>query len=209
MRDTSRAWFFSFQLLLVVCLLLSGAALVHAQQVPSPGTAAGQSGGSEERDLAQSFLSTYKLGPGDVITIRVFGEDELSLGRTRLTDSGTVFMPALGEILIRDKSMGEVERMVADGLRGRFLVNPQVSVTVEEYRPFFISGMVARPGAYPYQPGLTTRRAATIAGGFKERASMSRITVIRGDDPTQASRKLELNDPVYPGDTVTVGESFF
>jgi protein involved in polysaccharide export with SLBB domain len=44
-------------------------------------------------------------------------------------------------------------------------------VTIEEYRPIFVNGQVEKSGAYPFQPGLTIRKAVSLAGGFKERAS--------------------------------------
>lgn len=155
------------------------------------------------------FLSSYRLGAGDVVSIRVFGEDDLSIEKVRLTDGGSIFMPNLGELVVRGKTLGEVEKMVVEGLSGRILVNPKVSVSVDEYRPFFINGMVDKPGGYPFQPGLTIRKAASLAGGFKERASLSKLFVIRGDDPQQRQYKADLNTPVYPGDIVTVEESFF
>jgi polysaccharide biosynthesis/export protein VpsN len=158
---------------------------------------------------ASQFLSVYKLGAGDVVSIRVFGEDDLSREKIRLTDTGSIFMPGLGELTVRGKTLGEVEKLVVDGLRGRILVNPKVSVSVEEYRPFFINGMVDKPGGYPFQPGLTVRKAASLAGGFKERASLNKLFLIRGDDPQQKQFKAELNTPVFPGDIVTVEESFF
>jgi protein involved in polysaccharide export with SLBB domain len=162
-----------------------------------------------ERAAMQQYLSTYKLGAGDVITIRVFGEDDLSRERIRLTDTGTLFMPGMGELAVKDRTLGDVERLVTDGLKGRILVNPQVSVFVEEYRPFFINGMVERPGGYPFQADLTIRKAASLAGGFKERASLNKIYLIRANDPEQKPVKVELSTLVYPGDIVTVEESFF
>lgn len=155
------------------------------------------------------FLSGYKLGAGDVISVRVFGEPDLNVEKVRLTDSGSVFVPSMGEIVVRGRTLGEVERMVVEGLTGRILVNPKVSVSVDEYRPFFINGMVDKPGGYPFQPGLTVRKAASLAGGFKERASLSKLFLIRGDDPLQRQFKVELNTPVFPGDVITVEESFF
>ena len=53
------------------------------------------------------------------------------------------------------------------------------------------------------------RKAVSIAGGFKERASQSKITIVRDGDATNTPVKADLNTPVHPGDTVTVGESFF
>jgi polysaccharide export outer membrane protein len=84
-----------------------------------------------------------------------------------------------------------------------------VSVEINEYRPFYINGMVHRPGGYPFQPGLSVRKAASIAGGFKERASLSKIYLIKENDSTQSPRKVDLDAPVGPGDLVTVEESFF
>lgn len=155
------------------------------------------------------FLSTYRLGAGDVLSVRVFGETDLSLEKVKLSDNGTIFMPSLGELVVLGKTLGEVERIVVDGLKGRILVDPRVSVSVEEYRPFFINGMVEKPGGYPFQPGLTLRKAASLAGGFKDRASMSKLYVIRGDDPQQQQFKADLNTSIFPGDIVTVEESFF
>ena len=154
-------------------------------------------------------LSSYRLAAGDVITIRVLGEDDLSKEKVRLTDAGTVSYPALGEVKVLGLTTGDLERIVTNGLRGRYLVNPKVSVQIEEYRPFYINGMVEKPGGYPFQPGLTVRKAASLAGGFKERASLGKIYIIRDGDQQQRSQKAELNTSLMPGDIITVDESFF
>lgn len=93
--------------------------------------------------------------------------------------------------------------------KGRYLLNPQVTIAIEEYRNFFVNGMVEKPGGYPFSPGLTVRKAISIAGGFKERASRDKINIIRDDDPNQSPRKVDLNSPVSPGDILTIEESFF
>ncbi len=161
-------------------------------------------------DTAESdTLSRYRLSSGDVISITVYGEDDLNKERIRLTDAGTVSYPILGEIQVRGKTAGEIETLITDGLRGRYLVNPRVAVSIIEYRPFFINGQVGNSGSFPYQPGLTVRKAATLAGGFKERASMNKIFIVRDGDPTHTSVKVGLNTPVNPGDIITVEESFF
>jgi protein involved in polysaccharide export with SLBB domain len=160
------------------------------------------------QDVA-SILSTYKLAAGDVITIRVFGEDDLSREKIRLSDAGTIPYPVLGEVRALGLTIGEIERSITTGLTGRYLVNPRVSITIEEYRPFYINGMVERPGGYPFQPGLTVLKASSLAGGFKERASFSKITIIREGDSKSRPQKAEINSPVNPGDTIFIEESFF
>ena len=153
--------------------------------------------------------SRYRLGTGDVISITVFGEDDLKTERVRLTDAGTISYPILGEISVSGKTVGDIEKMITEGLRGRYLVNPRVSVTIDEYRPYFINGQIEKGGSYPFQPGMTVRKAVTIAGGFKERASLSKILVVREGDLTNTPVKVDLNAPIYPGDIITVEESFF
>lgn len=154
-------------------------------------------------------LSQYQLAAGDVITIRVFGEDDLSREKVKLTDAGTIPYPVLGEIKALGLTIGEIEKLVTNGLNGKYLVNPRVSVTIDEYRPFYINGMVEKPGAYPFQPGLTVLKASSLAGGFKERASFSKISIIREGDTKAKPQKAEINTPVNPGDTIFIEESFF
>jgi polysaccharide export outer membrane protein len=187
----------------LVFAALSGEALADDKAAAAPALV------QPEKPLSDSTLSSYRLGAGDVVTIRVFGEDDLSKEKIKLTDAGTVPYPVLGEIRVLGMTVGDLERMITTGLRGRYLVNPRVSVQIEEYRPFYISGMVDKPGGYPFQPSLTVRKAASLAGGFKERASLSKIFVIRESDTTHHPQKAELDTPVFPGDIITVEESFF
>jgi polysaccharide export outer membrane protein len=170
---------------------------VFAQRSDSAGT-----------PVKSAVIEQYRLAPGDVISIRVFDENDLSRDKIRLTDTTILTLP-FGNVVARGLTVNELQRAIADGLRGRFLVDPRVSVTIDEYRPFFIQGQVVRPGGYPYQPGLNVRRAVSIAGGFKERASTSKIFVVRENDKTNTPAKVDLNSPIGPGDTVTVEESFF
>ncbi|TCS71925.1 polysaccharide export outer membrane protein [Sulfuritortus calidifontis] len=191
-------------LLGIALLCTSFLGLAQAQE-----DAAQAGNAADEKAFASTYASSYKLGAGDLISIIVFGEEDLSKQKIRLTDAGTVPYPVLGEIQIAGLTVGDLERKITEGLRGRYLVNPRVSVQIEEYRPFYINGMVFKPGGYPFQPGLTVRKAASIAGGFRERASLQKIFIIREGDPTQRPQKVDLNTAVNPGDIITVEESFF
>ena len=192
----------------LLCACTSAPAQTPAQSQTPPAAQAPVPADTATAPKAES-LSKYKLAAGDVISISVFGEDDMKMGRTRLTDAGTISYPVLGEIEVRGKTVGELEALIADGLRGRYLVNPRVSVSIDEYRPFFINGQVALPGSYPFQPSLTVAKAVTLAGGFTERASQSKIFLVREGDRTGTRIKVELNDLIHAGDIVTVEESFF
>lgn len=154
-------------------------------------------------------ISNYRLGSGDVITIQVLGEDDLKRDKIRLSDAATISYPILGEIKLFGKTVAELETLIRDGLKGRYLVNPQVTVTIVEYRSFYINGQVEKPGGYPFIPGLTVRKAVSLAGGFKERAAKDKIFVIRDDDRSQTPKRVDQNATVNPGDIITVEESFF
>ncbi|MES2606899.1 MAG: polysaccharide biosynthesis/export family protein [Pseudomonadota bacterium] len=150
----------------------------------------------------------YTLALGDVISINVFDEPDLSQDRVLITDTGKIPFTFLGEVQATGRTVLQVQEAIADGLKPDYLVEPKVSVSVVEYRPFFLTGEVEEPGSIPYQPGLTLRQAIPIAGGLTERASEGRITVISGGK-TNAPVKIDLNYEIKPGDTITIGESFF
>ena len=154
-------------------------------------------------------LSSYRLGSGDMITIRVLGEDDLRRERVRLSDAGTISFPMLGELKVLGTTVGDLERQITNGLKGRYLLNPSVTVSIDEYRPFFVNGQVQRPGGYPFIPGLTVGKAVALAGGFRERASLQKIFVVRDNDAKQTRHRVDVNSPINPGDIVTVEESFF
>ena len=193
----------------LVRALLSALALLAVLLAGAPAQAEQAAGRRTNFSDPSSVLSTYELAAGDVISIRVFGEEDLSRDKVRLTDAGTISYPVLGELRALGLTIGDLERRITAGLKDGYLVNPRVSVQIEEYRPFYINGMIERPGGYPYQPGLTVLKASSLAGGFKERASFSKITIIRERDPKATKEKADLNTPVYPGDTIFVDESFF
>jgi polysaccharide biosynthesis/export protein VpsN len=159
--------------------------------------------------LADSF-SEYRLGSGDSIKISVYEEPELGL-EVRLSDAATVSYPFLGEIQVSGLTVGQLEEKITLGLKGDYLVNPNVSVSVADYRQFYIHGEVDEAGGFPFVPGLTLRKAIALAGGFTERASKSKMYVIREDVEYTSERGslIGLDEEILPGDIITIEQSFF
>lgn len=153
-------------------------------------------------------LSDYPLGAGDLLSIQVFGEEELSV-ELRLSDAGTVSYPFLGELRVKGLTTGELSALIDQQLSDGYLVDPSVNITVKEYRQFFIHGQVEKPGGYPYQPGLTLQKAVALAEGFTERASSDKFFVVREGLQDSEAEKADLQTTIFPGDIVTVEESFF
>lgn len=159
--------------------------------------------------LAQISDSEYSLGSGDEIKITVFGQEDLTVV-TRLSNKGVIRYPFLGDISLVGRTVNQVEKMIDEGLRGDYLVNPSVSVTIIEYRPFFIDGAVKKPGGYPYQPGLTVGKAAALAGGYTDRANTEEKMMVRRRVKGEEVRLvLSSGDTVMPGDIISVQERFF
>jgi polysaccharide biosynthesis/export protein len=110
--------------------------------------------------------SEYKLDTGDVVEISVYGAPDL---RRRVTvgPDGALAFPLLGTISVAELSLRELQLKLRNLLSEKDVVsNPDVTVEIVQYRPFFISGDVSRPGSHPYQPGMTVRHALALAGGI-------------------------------------------
>lgn len=150
---------------------------------------------------------TYLLGPGDKVAIKVFGEEDLAI-ETLLGSSGNINYPFLGEVKVTDLTVKQVEQVIEQGLKGDYLISPNVYVQVVEYRPFYILGEVKLPGGYPYQPGMTINQAIALAGGLTERADISKISLFKEREKDK-KQQASLDYKVNAGDTVTIEQRFF
>jgi len=178
-------------LFLFFALLLSGAAYA-----------------ATEPPAENGLMSNYELGAGDKILITVFREPDLTM-EAKLTDAGTIIFPFLGEMNVKGLTVGKLKDKITQGLSGRYLKDPSVSVSVLAYREFFVNGEVKQPGAFPYLPGLTVQKAISIAGGFTERASQSSVQLEREKDANRQGIEVDMDATIAPGDVVIVEESFF
>ncbi|MCU4676594.1 polysaccharide export protein [Catenovulum sp. 2E275] len=150
-------------------------------------------------------ITGYQLSAGDSISIHVFGQDDLTV-TAKLDDKGLINYPFIGSVKITGKTTEQIQQEISSKLKQGYLVSPQVHVFVAEYRPFYVHGQVKRPGGFAYQPGLTVAMAIALAGGLTERASSSWF--IKRATITAEFEVTEL-DLLYPGDILTVKQSFF
>ena len=113
--------------------------------------------------------------PGDQVRVTVFRHEDLS-GEFEVDGEGFFAMPLVGEILSAGLTARQLENEIEIRLKGGgYLVNPQVSIEVLNYRPFYIIGEVNNPGSYQYVNGMTVINAVALAGGFSYRADQDDI----------------------------------
>ncbi len=153
--------------------------------------------------------SAYTVGQGDRLQVGVFGEPTLT-GEYAVDGTGTISMPLLRSVRVAGLTTRQVAQRITIKLRKKFLRNPNVSVAVTTFRPFYILGEVTNSGQYPYVDGMDVQTAVAIAGGFTPRARQSRFKITR-KDANNRSRTLTLRRTaiLQPGDTIVVEERFF
>jgi len=158
---------------------------------------------------AQAQLSDYLLGPGDKLSLKVFGHADLS-GQTTVGSDGTIAVPLVGQVKAESLTVPELKAQIVNRLNRDFVVDPKVSIEVLNYRPFFILGEVKKAGKYDYIVGITVRKAIAIAEGYTRRAKHDPVLLIREDrQGTPVRYKANLNTPVHPGDTIEVVRRLF
>ena len=150
----------------------------------------------------------YTLGPGDKLRVTVFGEDDIT-GEYNIDSTGAVALPLIGDVSAGGKTLRSLETQIEQKLAEGYLKDPQVSVEVLNYRPFFILGEVKTPGSYPFVNGMTVLNAVALAGGFTYRANENRVTLIRATDASKQEQPTTPEMLVLPGDILRVPERFF
>ncbi|MES1156680.1 MAG: polysaccharide biosynthesis/export family protein [Alphaproteobacteria bacterium] len=160
-----------------------------------------------DQELARTAEVEYKLGPGDQLRVTVFGEADLS-GLFVVSTQGTIAYPLTGPVNAAGLTLSELTAQLRTDLQA-YVREPNVSVEVATYRPFFILGEVNHPGTYPYSPHLTALNAVATAGGFTYRANEHRIFIKHADESNEREYQLSNSTPILPGDTVRIGERLF
>jgi protein involved in polysaccharide export with SLBB domain len=152
--------------------------------------------------------TSYRLGAGDRIKIRVFNQEDLT-GEYSLDGKARFSMPLIGTVEAGNLTASELESVLIRKFKPDYLVNPRVYVQVLNYRPYYLIGEVNNTGAFPYVAGMTYLKAIAIAGGFSYRAKRGVVYVIRGTDIEQEEVKLDVDEKVRPGDIIRVAERIF
>jgi polysaccharide export outer membrane protein len=173
------------------------------------GCASGPVAGSPDavrqaRDAAQN----YRLAAGDKVHVAVFNEDNLS-GDFVVAPDGKVALPLAGGIQAAGLTLPQFQQAVTARLKDGVVQDPNVTITANELRPYYILGEVNKPGKYGYTPDLTVMNAVATAEGFTYRADMSTVYVRHAADPSEKEEPLTATAAVLPGDTIRITQRYF
>ena len=197
-----------------------------APQTPRRDTAsdnnAGRNAGRTGPDVIMSSDEDYKLNASDLIEVNIEDAPELS-GNYRINKSGTIPMKYLGSMQVVGKTPEEVGAMITNGLRGRYLKDPKVYVSVKQYnsRTFFIQGAVRSPGVYVIEGKPSLFKLISIAGGMSEnhgstayiiretKMSPEKLEKLRSgqQDDVNKQKAAEVSTPLAQAMTQAKGET--
>jgi polysaccharide export outer membrane protein len=145
--------------------------------------------------MALHSQGDYLLGPEDVLDITVWGHEDLK--RTiPVSLEGTISFPMIGKVRVAGKSTQQLEKELARILGDGYLKNPQITVTVKEYKSqkVFVMGQVEKPGTYPVTKDNTLLFVLSQAGGpatEKGKAAGEEVVIVRPKNHAHRSMTLE------------------
>src|SRR5579871_632370 len=160
-----------------------------------------------------------RVGIDDTFDVRVYGEADLS-GMFRVATDGTVDYPLAGRLAVAGLRTGEIQQLIVNKLKDKYLKDPQVIVTIKDRNSQKISvlGQVSRPGQVSYYPNMTIGDAIASAGRFTGIAAKNSVNLRRevaGKIETKIFPVADISEGrspnvmVLPGDVLVVDERVF
>ena len=136
----------------------------------------------------------YRIGPSDVLAIKVFQADELS-GEVRVDQHGVITLPLLGPVRIAGRTQVQAEKYLVNRLSQSYLQNPQISIFIKEFtnQRITVEGEVHKQGVYPLKGKVTVIQAIALAGGLREKAKTDTVALFRKQGNGHRAYYLDLD----------------
>jgi len=164
-----------------------------------------------------AIAKDYLVGPGDVIKITVYDNEDLN-SRVMVNSEGKIVMSLLGHVEVNNLSVPAITRKITKLLADGYLINPQVNVFIEEYRSkkVVILGKVRNPGLYELSGAISFLELISKAGGLDQEAG-DKATIKRNDkngndiiivdlEALIEKGDISQNVQIFDGDTVNVSK---
>jgi polysaccharide export outer membrane protein len=150
----------------------------------------------------------YRIGPRDVIEVRIEDANELS-NNYQVNADGSFVMPYLKRVKAQGKTPEELSRFIADELRVRYLKDPQVLVVVKQYysRTFFIQGAVRKPGVYQMEGHPSLLKLLSVAGGLAENHGSTAFIIREAKNNKKADSPAEAGGAIKQASALVANQT--
>jgi len=202
--------------ILLLTLVFSTATVAAAQQPAGAPSETPSVGGAAAPSTGPSLPAGYVIGAQDVLQIVFWRDKEMSTDAVMVRPDGKISLPLLNEIQAAGLTPEQLHAKLMDAA-AKYIEDPNVTVIVKEIRSrnVFITGYVAKPGAYPLTVDINVLQFIALAGGVLDFADTKNIRVIRTENGRQQYHKFNYDDVIKeknagqnimlkPGDTVVV-----
>lgn len=146
----------------------------------------------------------YRIGEGDVLRISVYKQPDLDT-IVRVSKEGTMVLPLVGSVMAKSRTVAELSKDIKALLADGYLVDPHVSVYIEEFRSqkVTILGAINAPGLYEISGDISFLDLVSKAGGFTTLAGDKAMIERQPDEGKKGKQKLrvDLKDFMERGDT--------
>ena len=137
----------------------------------------------------------YRIGVGDVLSIRVLNQENLTNVYTVSPDKSISF-PLIGQVPVGNLTLTEIQQSITTRLQDGYLRRPSVTISLEKNnsRRFFIYGEVKAPGEFKLSSdAMTVMQAIALAGGMTKSAAESKVRILRPKEKEQAYTVIEVD----------------
>ena len=170
----------------------------------------------QEQEAKDIFVKAYRIGPGDLLEIKVFEIEQLNQV-VRVSEDGSITLPLLGRIEIEGLTQAGVVQKLTTLLQAKYVKNPQVTVFIKEYKSQQVAviGAVEKPGNYELVGRKNLLQMISQAGGLTDKATDEIFVLRDGGNGATSSIPIDLKDlmvngnqklniPIEPNDVINV-----
>jgi polysaccharide biosynthesis/export protein len=150
----------------------------------------------------QPVSAEYRIGPKDLLEITAMGVAEIQKHVVRVSEDGRIMLPLVGEVEVNDLTRAEVEKKLVVLLGEKYLVNPQVTIFILEYKSKRVSvlGAVEKTGLYELLGRQTLMSIISQAGGLTRDAGNEIIVIRPLPDGSSTAIRISVDDLFVKGD---------
>jgi polysaccharide export outer membrane protein len=196
-------------LIFIAAILATPGPAQSTPQTKTPPVVAAQ----EAKDV---LVKAYRIGPGDLLELKVFEVDQLSQ-TVRVSEDGSITLPLLGRVVVEGLTQEGVVQKLTGLLQAKYVKKPQVTIFIKEYKnqQVAVIGAVENAGSYELVGRKNLLQIISMAGGFTEMAGNDVFILREGPDGKTASIIIDLKDllgngnqalnvPIEPNDVINV-----